>query len=191
MKLYRINFPNNKVYIGVTSKELEVRFKAHSYSKYTVGQAIRKYGKENVTIELLFEDCEELIMLAEETIVDEEFVKSNDNYNMCLGGGMPCGVSMKGSDNPRWKGGITPCTDCGTTDKSYYVGRCKPCRILYNEKCKTLCTVCNKPTSRPEYTIHVKCKPKGGGTCYICGGKTDKLKTKFHQKCKRELKNQP
>jgi hypothetical protein len=55
-----------------------------------IARALKKYGKENFKRETLAEFTTETEVLAEEAkIVDTAWVKSNDNYNMTLGGGKP------------------------------------------------------------------------------------------------------
>lgn len=57
--VYKItNKTNNKVYIGITSKGLSARWKEHLYNAehgcpFKLHNAIRKYGKENFSIELI------------------------------------------------------------------------------------------------------------------------------------------
>lgn len=91
--LYKITTPNQKIYIGVTDNPQE-RWSHHCNpsSKYrsAIGAAIQKYGKENVQFEILQAfDSEEDALKAEAKIVDKEFVKSKNTYNLCLGGGKP------------------------------------------------------------------------------------------------------
>jgi group I intron endonuclease len=54
--VYKHTFPNGKVYIGITSKEPEKRWKkGFGYRKSTrISNAIKKYGWENVNSEILF-----------------------------------------------------------------------------------------------------------------------------------------
>lgn len=57
--VYKItNKVNNKVYIGITSKGISARWKEHIYSAehdcpFKLHRAIRKYGKENFSVELI------------------------------------------------------------------------------------------------------------------------------------------
>lgn len=91
--LYQITTPNQKIYIGVTDDPKE-RWNHHcnpsSKYKSAIGAAIQKYGKENVKFEILQTfDSEEEALNAEAKIVDKDFVKSKNTYNLCLGGGKP------------------------------------------------------------------------------------------------------
>ncbi len=57
--VYKItNLINGKLYIGQTIRTLEERFKAHYYDdESNIGNAIRHYGRENFTIEII-EKCD-------------------------------------------------------------------------------------------------------------------------------------
>jgi|GEM_PF-6407303 len=91
--LYQITTPNQKIYIGITSNP-EQRWHNHcqpsSEYRSAIAAAIQKYGKENVKFEILQTfDSEADALKAEAKIVDEDFVKSKNTYNLCLGGGKP------------------------------------------------------------------------------------------------------
>ncbi|OAB62767.1 hypothetical protein AY599_12395 [Leptolyngbya valderiana BDU 20041] len=91
--LYKITTPNQKVYIGVTDDPQE-RWQHHcqpsSQYKSAIGAAIQKYGKERVNFEILRKfDSEEEALEAEAKIVNKDFVKSKNTYNLCRGGGKP------------------------------------------------------------------------------------------------------
>lgn len=64
--IYKItNQLNGKPYVGQTTRSIEERFKEHvSHNQYLIGRAIRKYGKENFSIEVL-EECETFEQLNE------------------------------------------------------------------------------------------------------------------------------
>lgn len=94
-KIYKItNKLNGKIYIGQTLKSLEERFQKHCWGttekdKYhmnmAIKKAIRKYGKENFTIELIEEVNQELLDIRE--IYWISFYDSyNKGYNCTLGG---------------------------------------------------------------------------------------------------------
>lgn len=98
-----INKINNKIYIGVHKTENPEVFdgylgcgayanKPSSYNKtkYHLHKAILKYGSENfyrITIKI-FNTPEEAFQL-EAKLVNEEFVKREDTYNMTIGGFIP------------------------------------------------------------------------------------------------------
>lgn len=88
-KIYKVtNLINNKIYIGQTTKSIEERFKQHISKAYQGKEnnhfysAIRKYGKENFTIELLEDNVpiESIINKEEEYII--KFDSVNNGYNM-------------------------------------------------------------------------------------------------------------
>lgn len=111
--VYKItNNINNKVYIGC-SKDIEKRLENHKlYYKYVnieqfnkkyLYKAMRKYGIENFTFEIL----EETPNYFEREKYWIEYYKSNDSmkgYNLTAGGeGMLNGPSVKGENNPNSK----------------------------------------------------------------------------------------
>lgn len=94
-KIYKItNRINGKIYVGQTVKTLEERFQKHCWGttnkdKYhlnmAIKKAIRKYGKENFTIELIEEV--ETDRLDEREVYWISFYDSyNKGYNCTLGG---------------------------------------------------------------------------------------------------------
>lgn len=187
-KLYKLNFPNGKCYVGITSRTIEERFTQHSFSHYPTGKAIRKYGKQNITIQLLDEGSEFYIKEEEARIVNQLWVDSCSNYNLALGGNMPPGVSMKGSNNPMWKGGVSlsHCLTCGKPTRG------KLCMNCYKESRRvnvSYCSVCGGKTSRPEYTVHRSCRKLVKPVCPICNKPVHYGKT-VHVKClKKQAKH--
>jgi len=87
-KVYKIkNLVNDKIYIGVTKNTLKYRFKQHSKAETYLGNAIRKYGIDNFSIDCIyFYDNEEDSYDKESEIVTEEFIKLENNYNQKPGG---------------------------------------------------------------------------------------------------------
>jgi group I intron endonuclease len=67
-------------------------------------RAIKKYGKNSFTMEILcfFDSLSELIE-EEKLIVDEDWCNKSTSYNIVCGGSNPI---MIGENNPSWKGGI-------------------------------------------------------------------------------------
>lgn len=93
--IYKItNNLNGKIYIG---KHITTNIDdGYMGSGTAIQKAIKKYGIENFTKEILFDVYgEDLMNFLEEAIVDESFVSRNDTYNMALGGkgGHPFNVS--------------------------------------------------------------------------------------------------
>lgn len=111
--VYKItNKVNNKVYIGITSKGLSARWKEHLYNAehgcpFKLHNALRKYGKENFSIELIdfcnsWEELEEKerYYISEYKSLQDEF-----GYNMTEGGDGTIGryVTMETRDKIRQK----------------------------------------------------------------------------------------
>jgi predicted GIY-YIG superfamily endonuclease len=87
-KVYKItNLINGKFYIGVTKGTLNTRLLQHSKSNSYLGRSIRRYGIEHFKIEEIHSFDNELDSYNKEAeIVNEEFLKRNDVYNLTLGG---------------------------------------------------------------------------------------------------------
>jgi len=88
--VYKItNNKNRKKYIGITTRSIEERFKEHCKTGYALHSAIKKYGKENFSIEILEDGIESLEEL---NSLERYFVKvhkshfSEYGYNMTWGG---------------------------------------------------------------------------------------------------------
>ena len=84
--LYKItNLINNKIYIGIhATNNINDRYMG---SGKAIRLAIKKYGIENFKKEILsFHNTYEEVYLAEQAIVTPEFVSSNSNYNIAIGG---------------------------------------------------------------------------------------------------------
>jgi hypothetical protein len=79
------NIQNGKFYIGKhQTKNLDDGYMG---SGNLLKRAIAKYGKDSFVKEVLFIfDNEEDMNAKEKELVTEEFVKSDDNYNICEGG---------------------------------------------------------------------------------------------------------
>ena len=92
--VYKItNKVNNKVYIGITSKGISARWKEHIYSAehgcpFKLHNAIRKYGKENFSIELIdfCNSWEELTEKEQYYISEYKSLQDEYGYNMTEGG---------------------------------------------------------------------------------------------------------
>lgn len=91
-KIYKItNRITNKVYIGLTTREIETRFEEHCYKSGFINNhlyySMRKHGTENFTIELIEDDIKTIEELSDKEIKYIEVYNSfNDGYNLTLGG---------------------------------------------------------------------------------------------------------
>lgn len=84
--IYKItNLINNKIYIGChITKNID---DSYFGSGSVLNKAIKKYKKENFKKEIIyFCVSKEEMFNIEKQIVNEEFIKSNNNYNIKLGG---------------------------------------------------------------------------------------------------------
>lgn len=84
--IYKItNNLNGKIYIG--KHKTDNLDDGYMGSGTAIRRAVKKYGIENFTKEILFDVYgEDLMNFLEEAIVDEAFVRRKDTYNMALGG---------------------------------------------------------------------------------------------------------
>lgn len=111
--VYKItNKINNKVYIGITSKGLSARWKEHLYNAehgcpFKLYNALRKYGKENFSIELIdfCNSWEELEEKEKYYISEYKSLQDEFGYNMTEGGDGTIGryVTMETRDKIRQK----------------------------------------------------------------------------------------
>lgn len=92
IKIYKITFPNGKVYIGQTSGYFSVRKSQHINAaitpKQVVHKAIKKYGKDNLIWEIL-----EIVNSSKEADEKEMYyiklfnsLRGENGYNSTLGG---------------------------------------------------------------------------------------------------------
>ena len=97
--IYQItNLVNGKIYIGEHSTKDP--YDDYMGSGTAINKAIKKYGLENFTKELLFcYNYENDAFLKEAEIVNEEFIKCENTYNIVLGGYLN-GGSWCGMNNP-------------------------------------------------------------------------------------------
>lgn len=87
--LYKIyNKINQKIYIGIHStKDINDNY---SGSGYALNEAYKKYGSENfIKYIIQFFNNRTDLLNKESEIVNEEFIKDCNNYNLCLGGNAP------------------------------------------------------------------------------------------------------
>lgn len=83
IEIYKItNLVNDKCYIGQTSKGTGIRFSQHCLSESVIGNAIRKYGKENFTIDTLYTVTNKgMADMLEEKCVERYHSHGKNGYN--------------------------------------------------------------------------------------------------------------
>ena len=89
--VYQFTFPNNKRYFGITSTPVKYRWMSgEGYHNMLVGNAIRKYGWDNVVKEVLAVDlsAEDAQAIEAKLISDYNTTDSNYGYNVSPGGGL-------------------------------------------------------------------------------------------------------
>lgn len=89
--LYKISFPSNKSYIGITKRSVEVRWYEHCKSarlgsSFAVHKAIRKYGADNIKIETLVIGEWSYLAHLESRAIDIFKTKGSKGYNLTTGG---------------------------------------------------------------------------------------------------------
>ena len=88
-KVYCItNLINNHKYIGITSRSLKIRFSEHCCHPCTlIYDAVKKYGKENFSIELIEDNIPKELIDEKESyyIIKYNTLKPN-GYNLSTGG---------------------------------------------------------------------------------------------------------
>ena len=86
--VYKHTCPNSKVYIGITRCKVKDRWKNGLGYEYQVfGRAVRKYGWENITHEVLYENLTE----DEAKRLEQELIKEFDSKNPADGSQPPSG----------------------------------------------------------------------------------------------------
>ncbi|MBD3878755.1 MAG: GIY-YIG nuclease family protein [Quinella sp. 1Q5] len=95
--IYKItNTLNGKPYVGKTKRSTEVRFKEHVKEKTYIGKAMRKYGIESFTVEVLEECPVEKLNEREIFWIATLGSKAPNGYNLTDGGDGGDGGSGKG-----------------------------------------------------------------------------------------------
>ena len=86
--IYQItNNINGKIYIGKRSCKCDINNDKYFGSGIHLKSAIKKYGKQNFTKNIIdICDSSEMAYELEALIVDEDFIKRSDTYNICIGG---------------------------------------------------------------------------------------------------------
>jgi len=89
--LYRLTFPNGKVYIGITSRTVERRFAEHCKNAtagrpQAVSRAIAKYGATAVMVETLVAAPWAYLVELERRAISHFGTMGDGGYNLTLGG---------------------------------------------------------------------------------------------------------
>lgn len=92
--VYMHKFPNDKVYIGITSKPVEVRWK-RTYNKYFTN-AVSKYGWDNIEHIIIAENLtkEEACSMEIKLIAKYNSTNSLNGYNLTSGGEGRAGYTL-------------------------------------------------------------------------------------------------
>lgn len=101
---YKLTFPNGKVYIGITRGTLSRRIKCHiSYARsgkhFALSAAIRKYGEDSFTSEIVGTGTWDELTSIEVLLIAQYKSLGSGGYNMTGGGegslGVPVAESVK------------------------------------------------------------------------------------------------
>lgn len=121
MLVYKItNSVNNKVYIGITTKSLDYRWRGHliqlrQNNQRTLYRAIQKYGQENFSIEEIDRaTTEKDLGLLEQKYILQYNSFGSGGYNMCAGGVGPLGMKHSEEIRNRIKAAVKnkpPCSE--------------------------------------------------------------------------------
>lgn len=80
------NQVNHKKYVGLTTRNLEIRWKEHTrHSSQAIDKAIQKYGKDNFTIKKI-DECPDEELDEKEKYWIQYFNSVEEGYNISFGG---------------------------------------------------------------------------------------------------------
>lgn len=140
-KVYMHKSPSGKVYIGITKRDLEIRWaNGEGYKTCPIFyNAIRKYGWKNIEHKLLFENLNDISAKLIEIDLIYYYKSINMSYNITDGGQGMLGIRKYGKNNPFY-GCIQPeevkrkISDAQTGTKNNMYGTHAPLAIQLNEK---------------------------------------------------------
>lgn len=97
--------PNNKVYIGITSKSMKKRLNTGYDHNVHFSRAIQKYGWERISTNILFDNLteDEAKRIEIELIAKYNTTDPNVGYNVSIGGESHNGCSFNHSDETKRK----------------------------------------------------------------------------------------
>ena len=99
-KVYKHTCPNNKVYIGITSLKINIRWKSGKGYKNSLlfYRAINKYGWENIKHEILYKDLTKEEAEQKEIMLIKEYNSNNKDYGYNIEcGGQTGAIGIKRS----------------------------------------------------------------------------------------------
>lgn len=101
-KVYMHKSPSGKVYIGITKRDLEIRWaNGEGYKTCPIFyNAIRKYGWENIEHRLLFENLNDISAKLIEIDLIYYYKSIDMSYNLTDGGQGQLGIHRYGAKNP-------------------------------------------------------------------------------------------
>jgi len=96
------NSKNKKKYVGITKFSIEERFSQHSKRGFILTEAIKKYGEQNFSIELIEEvESAERAYELEQYYIKKYNTKVPNGYNLTDGGDGLYGVIISEEDRKR------------------------------------------------------------------------------------------
>lgn len=105
MILYKITFPNNKVYIGITTRTLQRRINQHRQQMYKqnnkLQKAFRKYGFDNCKFEILERHINEYFLIESEIFNIWAHDSRWTGYNSTFGGDGTFGRAITKSEREK------------------------------------------------------------------------------------------
>lgn len=108
--IYKItNCVNGKIYIGLTTRTLELRWKEHCrHNNQVIDKAIQKYGKDNFSLEIL-EECSDELLDEREKYWIKYYDSFKNGYNVTAGGRRDGAVFTQKMDDVLnlWNEGLT------------------------------------------------------------------------------------
>ena len=89
--IYKItNNINGRYYIGARSCDYQIEDDPYFGSGKILNQAVKKYGKQNFTKQILAKfNSRQQAFNAQKEIVNQQFIKLQETYNITVGGNMP------------------------------------------------------------------------------------------------------
>jgi hypothetical protein len=101
-KVYMHKSPSGKVYIGITKRDLEIRWaNGEGYKTCPIFyNAIKKYGWENIEHRLLFENLNDISAKLIEIDLIYYYKSIDMSYNLTDGGQGQLGIHRYGEENP-------------------------------------------------------------------------------------------